>query len=523
MAYPLHRGWERPQAGERWGPSAGSGGRPATAVAGNAEVRLPEVSVTVRSSARPVPAVPAAAVGWSRWELTGPVLLLALGTVLLLPGHGLWFDELFTAEVSRRPLGTIVAAVVEGRGTTSYLADVPPSYNAPYYLVTWAWGMLPGLGGDTSLRVLSLLATASGLALLTRAVSRLAGTATGVLAGVVVATSPLLLEQSVEARSYGLAVLATGGALLGLTRWLQGPPRGLLLFGLAGAGMGLAHWYAGTVLAAFVVAGLLLRGRQAVPLVLTGIAAGLPTLALIGVNLANGTGGRNAEHLRDTGGELAELAAQAWAGGRGPVLYLTVGLALVGAVRASGVRVVGAAWVLVPLALLVAAEQLRPVYLPRYLLAGLIGLGVLAAAGAWALPREARAPVAALLVGCSLLAAAPLAERGPRERADEVVALVGARHRPGEPVVAADQRSATGLDHYVRTAAPGLRPDVVLPPADAPGDADRVWLVRRVIRGETVPTDDDAVLTAAGLRMTAQWEFPAEKTDLVVQRWDRTG
>ena len=141
--------------------------------------------------------------------------------MLLLPGHALWFDELFTAEVGRLPLGEIVAAITSGQGTTSYLAGVPPSYNAPYYLVVSAWTSLPGLGGDTSLRVLSLLATAGGLALITRGVTRLAGRATGVLAGLVLACSPLLLEQAVEARSYGLAVLATGGAFLGLVRWLR--------------------------------------------------------------------------------------------------------------------------------------------------------------------------------------------------------------------------------------------------------------------------------------------------------------
>src|SRR5687768_662841 len=174
-----------------------------------------------------------------------------------MPGHGLWFDELFTAEVGRRSYGEILAAILEGRGTTSYLVDVPPSYNAPYYFVVHTWVALPGLGGDTSLRVLSLLATAGGLALVTRAVTRLTSRAAGVVAGVLLAANPLLLEQSVEARPYGLAVLATGGALLGLVRWLQGSPRGLLLFGLVGAGMGLAHWYAVTALAGFVVAALL--------------------------------------------------------------------------------------------------------------------------------------------------------------------------------------------------------------------------------------------------------------------------
>jgi hypothetical protein len=95
------------------------------------------------------------------------------------------------------------------------------------------------------------------------------------------------------------------------------------------------------------------------------------------------------------------------------------------------------------------------------------------------------------------------------------------RHRAGEPVVAADQRSATGLDHYVRTTAPQLRADVVLPPDDAPATADRVWLVRRVIRGEVVSTDDDGVLLDAGLRVVEEYAFDASKTDLLVQLWER--
>jgi mannosyltransferase len=285
--------------------------------------------------------------------------------------------------------------------------------------------------------------------------------------------------------------------------------------------MGLAHWYAVTVLAAFVVAGIVLRGRRALPLVLTGAAAALPTIGLVALNLLNGTGGRNAEHLHDTGGQLGGLAVRAWSGGENPLLYLTVGLAVLGGVRAAGLRVVGAAWVLVPLLLLTAAELVRPVYLPRYLLTGLLGLGVLAAAGALTVPRAGRAPLAALLLACSLLVSQPLFERGPRERSDDVVRLLAEVHRPGEPIVAADQRSATGLDHYVRTLAPQLRPDVVLPPDDSPADAERVWLVRRLMDGAPEPTDDDEILAAGGFRQVAQTAFPGTKTDLVLQRWER--
>jgi mannosyltransferase len=481
-----------------------------------------ETATTGRAPAPPPreTAVPSATRG-SLLELLPAALLLALGTFLLLPGHALWFDELFTAEVGRLPLGDIVAAVTSGQGTASYLAGVPPSYNAPYYVVVSAWTSLPGLGGDTSLRALSLLATAGGLTLITRGVTRLAGRATGVLAGLVLACSPLLLEQAVEARSYGLAVLATGGAFLGLVRWLQQPPRGLLLLGIAGAGMGLAHWYAVTVLAAFVVAALLLRGRRAWPVVLSASGAVLPTLLLVATNLLNGTGARNAEHLRDTEGTLAERAVAAWTGGLTPALFLTVGLAVLGGLKARGVRVAGIAWLLVPLLLLLAAELVRPVYLPRYLLAGLLGLGVLAAAGAMTVPRAGRVPVAVLLLGCTLLASVPVLDRGPRERGDEVVLRLAGVHDDGEPIVASDQRSAIGLDHYVRQLAPELRADVVLPPDDAPADANRVWVVRRLLGGEPEPTDDDAILEAAGLSMVRQEDFPATKTHLVLQLWER--
>jgi hypothetical protein len=62
---------------------------------------------------------------------------------------------------------------------------------------------------------------------------------------------------------------------------------------------------------------------------------------------------------------------------------------------------------------------------------------------------------------------------------------------------------------------------VVLPPDDAPPDAGRVWLVRRLFDGAPEPTDDDEILRSAGLSMTRQYDFPAAKTDLVLQLWER--
>jgi hypothetical protein len=77
------------------------------------------------------------------------------------------------------------------------------------------------------------------------------------------------------------------------------------------------------------------------------------------------------------------------------------------------------------------------------------------------------------------------------------------------------------LDHYIREVAPELRGDLVLPPDDAPPDADRVWLVRRLFYGEPEPTDDDEILRAAGLRMASDKYYWAGKTDLIIQLWER--
>ena len=317
---------------------------------------------------------------------------------------------------------------------------------------------LPGLGGDTSLRVLSLLATAGGLALITRAVTRLAGPATGVLAGLVLAASPLVLEQSVEARSYGLAVLATGAAALGLVRWLQEPPRG-------SAPVRPRRRRDGP--------GPLVRGHRAGRLRRRRARAARPPGAARAAlrcrrGAARGPAGRaepaerhRRPQRRAPAGHRRPAGRPRRRGlGRRPDPAAVPDRRAGGAGRGPGARHPGGrgrrgwscrsccSW---------SPSCVRPVFLPRYLLAGLLGLGVLAAAGALAAPRLARGPVAALLLACALLASAPLAERGPRERADDVVRTLAEVHRAGEPIVAADQRSATGLDHYVRLLAPELR------------------------------------------------------------------
>ncbi len=241
------------------------------------------------------PAPPTArASGWSPLLLAPAGVLALLGTALLLRRPSLWYDELFTAQVAPLPLWRLLEAVRTGEGTATYLLDVPPSYNAPYYVVVHLWLLLTGQEpGELSLRSLSLLAAVAGVAVLTAAVARLGGRAAGLAAGLLAATNPLVLEYSVEARGYGLALLAVAVTGLGLARWLDG--HGLLLFAVGATAAGLAHWFALPVVAGLAVAGLLLRRRAALPLL---VVSALGAAADAGAGRARADAGHRGHHDR---------------------------------------------------------------------------------------------------------------------------------------------------------------------------------------------------------------------------------
>lgn len=458
--------------------------------------------------------------------LVPPLVLALLGGAFIARRRSLWYDELFTAEVAPVPLADLVRAVLSGEGTTPYLEGVPPSYNAPYYVVVHGWLALTRLpADDLGLRSLSLLAAVTAVGVLTAAVTRLAGPAVGLTAGLLAATNPLVVEYAAEARGYGLALLATAVAVLGLARWLDGGRMWLYLLGATLAG--LAHWFALPVVAGLALSGLLLRRGRAWPLVLGTALAAVPTLLLVGLTQVNGIGD-SAISIRGVGIALPVRALEAWSGGSAPLLAGTV-LAAVGAL-VQGVRgsaavrrtaLVGACWVGAPLVVLTVAELVRPVFVGRYLLPTLLGLSLLAALGTDGLPRRWRLLTAGVLVGLSLLAVADVYGRGMREDARGAVASVAARQSTGEPVVAVDRRAALALEHYAEREHPRLVADVVVPPADPPAGARTVWLIREAWRRQPIPSDDDEILRAAGLRLTDTQLFRGTSGDLLVQRWSR--
>ena len=456
--------------------------------------------------------------------LLPPLVLAVLGGAFVARRQSLWYDELFTAEVAPIPLAELARAVLAGEGTTSYLQGVPPSYNAPYYVVVHLWLALTGLpADDLGLRLLSLLAAVAAVAVLTAAVTRLAGRAVGLTAGLLAATNPLVVEYAAEARGYGLALLATAVSVLGLARWLDGGR--LLLYAAGATSAGLAHWFALPVVAGLALSGLLLRRRQAVGLLGVTALAAAPTLLLVGLTQVNGIGD-SAIAIRSVGIALPGLALEAWSGRSLPLLVATVLAVVAGIVRgvrgdqtARRVVVVGACWVGLPLVLLTVAELFRPVFVPRYLLAALLGFSVLAALGTARLPRAWQLLTTGALLTLSLLTVVDGYGRGVREDARGAVAYVAAQQSAGEPVVAVDRRAALALEHYAEREHPRLLADLIVPPADPPAGARTVWLVREAFRERPLPSDDDDILRAQGLRLTDTRLFKGSISDLLVQRW----
>jgi len=465
---------------------------------------------------------PAGRQDWPRaWWLLPPLALAVLGGWLVAQGYGFWYDELYTAEVAPLGLGRLLDAFVRGDGTIAYLRDAPPSYNFPYYVVAHLWLALTPFGADeVGLRLLSLMAMTGAVAVLTRAVARLADRTTALVAGLVVATNPFVVAYAAEARGYALAVLAVSITALGLARWLDG--QSLTLYGVGAAAAGLAHWFALLVPAALAVAAVLLRRRRAVPVVVVTAVAAVPALAVVATALANGVGASGAEWIRDVGLAVPRLAVRSWVAGSWLLLVPVVLAVVAGAVRGSRpARTVALCWAAVPVAAVTVAEQFRPVYVDRYLLPAMVALAVLTALGVAACPRRWRPVAVAAVLVPSLIVTAGNVVRGPREDVRGAVALVAAHHRAGEPVVAAARWDALGVEHYARRH-PALGRDLVLPPAPVP-PAPTLWVVRRAsggVKGDVAKLGDlEADLAARGMRVAEEHRLEGRRSVVVVQRW----
>jgi mannosyltransferase len=234
-----------------------------------------------------------------------------------------WNDEAVTVGLLRR-------------GFFDMLSALPSSESTPplYYVVAWVWAKVFGTG-EVGLRALSALcgtamtpvAYAVGAALATRRV--------GLIAAAFVATSPLLVWYSQEARAYALYALLGALSLLFFVRALREPSRRALIGWVVASSLALAtHYFA--VFAVFAEAVVLLTlttRRRAVAAAASAIA--LAGVALLPLAAYQEHGGRTSWIADTPVSERARDVARRFVGGMYPVPHAAPLALLLAAVAAA--------------------------------------------------------------------------------------------------------------------------------------------------------------------------------------------
>jgi uncharacterized membrane protein len=169
---------------------------------------------------------------WSALALV--ILAGAAVRFATLDVQSLWFDEAVTAQLLRMHLGGLLHAIPDSEST-------PPLY----YLLAWAWAHAWGTG-EAGMRSLSALLGTLTIPVAWTLGRRLGGARAALAAAALLASNPLLVWFSQEARSYALLVLL---AALSALLWLRaldapGDARRLLAWGAVAALSLATHYYA---------------------------------------------------------------------------------------------------------------------------------------------------------------------------------------------------------------------------------------------------------------------------------------
>src|SRR3954452_5672433 len=177
----------------------------------------------------------------------------------------------------------VTASRVLHSGLGDTLSAIPDSESTPplYYLLAWIWSVPFGVG-EIALRSLSAL-----IGIATIPIAFLAGRVictpkVGLAVAGIVATSPMLIWYSQDARAYALLVLLSALSFLFTIRTVQGDGNRDLAWWAVCSSLALTAHYFAVFLVAVEAVVLLIRRHSPATLAATGVvvAAGLALLPL---------------------------------------------------------------------------------------------------------------------------------------------------------------------------------------------------------------------------------------------------
>lgn len=354
------------------------------------------------------------------------VAALVLGLWGIGRRNSMWRDESVTYQVVHRSLGELW-----------HLLHHIDAVHGLYYLLMHAvfagWD-----GGLLALRLPSTVATALAAAGVGLTGARLAGARAGMLAGLVFAVLPATQQYAQEGRSYALVTAGVTGATYLLLRSVEAVGPGRRWWTAYALVLGLACWLHEFAAMAVVAHGLTLwwsRVPRAVwrrwLVASAAVLAGVLPLAVVSA----GQAGRQL-------GWLGRPGVTAWLGF---LLIAAAGVALcrfpAGGPEGTGpvaLTALALPLLIAPAGLLMTVSLVKPWYVDRYVLYGMVGLALPAGAALdralaerHRLAPAARALTALLLTAVAVAVLLPwsLSVRSPGSRKDDVVAVVHAVER----------------------------------------------------------------------------------------------
>ncbi len=184
------------------------------------------------------------------WPLAALVVLAALLRLCTLDLQSFWYDEAYV------PVHTLHPSLVATLRSVEHRENTPPLW----YVLIWAWSRIFGTG-MIALRLPSALAGIATVPVGWGIGRQLAGRRAAIATAALVATNPLFVWYSQEARAYGLFVFL---AALAMWCWLRADadptPGRLTAFAASGAAALATHYFAVFLLAPMCL--WLLRPRR---------------------------------------------------------------------------------------------------------------------------------------------------------------------------------------------------------------------------------------------------------------------
>jgi mannosyltransferase len=437
--------------------------------------------------------------------------MIAIWTAVALATAGLrtyWYDESWSLAFAHRPVRAWASMIRFGEINM-----------VGYHAFLKAWTHYAG-SSELAGRAPSIVAIALAAWFTGRIAARVWSSRVAVAAVALLVTSASAVTYAQQARSYGLAVLATVLSMLLLLQWWDRPRTWVLVCWAVLAGVtATIH-----VFGAFAVVGQFAGAFAAAPrrsrrsLVTAGLAVALLT-APVAYFLAFGTGGGSqVDWIPKPGVNTAFSVVDLLAGGRGLVAAGIVAILAIVGVRTARDAPRGDArrfaiwilvgWITAPVVLAIVLAVLeRPLIVDRYFLPALPAVLMLAAAGARRLLKDLwlggilTLAVVGMLYQAELLASRPIWDG--KAVANEMASNV----QPGDGLLVVPAWSRIDLAWHLDHARAGVLDELQpISPSEALGE------LRPMV---TLTADDSTEATIERLAQVDRvWVVQVEGTDL---------